>query len=492
MSKINKLLEYQKKITDVEYTVNILNWELAVSTPKKGSDDLINLITVYEDMLFTLETDKKYGNLLKDAIASKEFLKLPEAEQRYIKIKLRRFEENSKIPKDFYIKYVSLKNKTNIIWKEAKEKNDYKLYKPYLKKIIDMTKKYYRYLDKTTKDLYDVMLNHYETSVTSGEITTWFNELKEALMPLIPKEKKEVKEYTKNYSESELKECAKYLLNYIGFDLDRGVIGVSHHAFTEKININDVRITFKYSDKPIDFCSTIIHEGGHGIFEQNISPNLSRYENTCVENLNALHESQSRFYENILGRNKNFWIPIYDDIKNLLKLDLSIDEFVKYLNNPVPSLIRTEADELTYCMHIIIRYEIERDLFNGLIKVDDLPKIWNKKMQEYLGVKVKNDSDGLMQDVHWAGGEFGYFPSYLIGNIYDGMFIEAIENDVGSIDNLLKEGKINKITEYLVDNIYKNGGAYQSREIIEKMCDKKISTKPIIKYFYKKYNKESK
>lgn len=489
MKKLDKLLKYQKRINDLEYTINLLNWELNTSTPIKAEDDLISLITVYEDMLFSLKTANEYKKLLESVIKSKNFGTMPEAEQRYIKIKLKRLKEDKKVPRKFYCDYINLKNKTNMLWKKALEKNDYQIYKPYLKKIIAMTKKYYNYLEPKAKNIYDVMLDHYEAGINSQVIDKWFDEIKKAIIPLVFQEKSSLTPYIKDLNEYELRECANYLLNYIGFDLTRGIIGKSPHAFTEKINNNDIRITFKKTNKPIDFCSTIIHEGGHGIFEQNVDDIFNKYGNSSIEGLNALHESQSRFYENILGRNINFWLPIYDDVKKLLKIDLNLEDFIKALNTPNPSLIRTEADELTYCMHIIVRYEIERDLFNGLIKVDDLPKVWKKKMKDYLGVDVKNDNEGLMQDIHWAEGEFGYFPTYLIGNIYDGMFITLIEKELGSIDDLLKQGKIKVITNFLIEKVYKDGIAYSSFELIEKLCGEKISTKPLIQYFNCKYKK---
>ena len=247
---------------------------------------------------------------------------------------------------------------------------------------------------------------------------------------------------------------------------------------------DDIRITFSQTNNPIDFCSTVIHEGGHGIFEQHINKEYSKYSTDTMSHLFGLHESQSRFYENMLGRNKNFWIPIYDDIKKMLKLDINIDEFVDRLNTVKPSLIRTESDELTYCLHIIIRYEIERDIFNGNIDVDNLNTLWNQKYKEYLGIDVPNDSVGIMQDVHWSEGEFGYFPSYLLGSIYDGMILEEIKN----VNDILKEGKIKDITKYLNENIHIYGGAYNSFEVIKRLTGKELSAKPLINYFKKKYD----
>lgn len=490
MEYLNKLLKYQKEITDIQYTINILSWELRISTPRKAENNLINLITNYESKLFKLQTSDYYGQLLNKIINSEEFKNIEEAEQRYILTLLRHYEENKKIPADFYEKYVDLKNNTNIVWKNAKEQNNYEMFKPYLKQIIEMTKQYYRYIDNKKENLYDVMLNHYETGLTSSIIDKLFGELKEKLLPLIPKTSEEKQNKIKiEYTDQELIDCANYLLDYIGFDLEKGSLGIYPHGFTEKMCANDVRIAFEKTTDPIEFVTTIIHEGGHGIFEQNIKENLSRYENTSIDYLYALHESQSRFYENILGRNINFWIPIYDKIKEKLHTDISLNEFVNYLNKPIPNFKRTQADELTYCMHIILRYEIERAIFNDEITIDDLPNVWNKKTKEYLGLEIKNDSDGLMQDVHWSEGNFGYFPSYLLGTIYDGMLIKAIEKDLGNINEILKEGKIKEITNYLIEKIHKYGGAYTSVEIINNLCNSEISVEPIVNYFEKKYSK---
>lgn len=382
-----------------------------------------------------------------------------------------------------------MKLKCNIVWEQAKSNNDYNMYKPYLKDMIDMTKEYYRYMYPNL-NLYDAMLNTYEEGMTSEIIDKLFNELKESLIPLVkslPKKDYE-KKYLKDYNTSELIECANYLLDYIGFDINRRGLGIYPHGFTEKMNADDVRIAFQKTNNPIDFVSTIIHEGGHGIFEQQMKKELANIQNMCIEDFYALHESQSRFYENILGRNINFWKPIYNDIKKILRLDLDLEEFVDELNNVKPSLIRTKADELTYCFHIIVRYEIEKEIFNNNINIDELPKLWNDKMLEYLGIEVTNNCDGIMQDVHWSEGEFGYFPSYLLGSIYDGMFMETVNENLGDINILLANNRIKEITQFLGQEIHQYGGAYNSLEVIKRVCGKEISAQPLINYFMNKYS----
>lgn len=488
--KLEKLRKYQKEIFDLQHCINVIGWDLRISTPRDEKEEVVALISGLEDKLFKLQTNNDYEILLKSAIESDEFKELSLSEQRYINNLLKNYYKKVNVPNDFYIEYTEFLHKSTIVWEEAKKNNDYNVFKPYLEKVIELTKKYYSYIN-FDGDLYDVMLNEYEAGLTSDDIDKLFSELKEKILPIIPKEGGLTSFIRINASESDVMKCAEFLLDYIGFDMNKGKLGFYPHGFTEKIGNNDVRIAFKKTDNALDFVSTIIHEGGHGILEQNVNSNLTKYECMTCEGINALHESQSRFFENMLGRNINFWIPIYDKVKEMLGLDADINEFVKGLNSPVASLVRTEADELTYCMHIILRYEIERDLFSGKINVDDLPNVWNQKMKEYLGVEVINDKDGVMQDVHWAEGDFGYFPSYLIGSIFDGMFLEIIENDLGSIDEILKGGNIKVITKYLIENIYVNGAAFTGREVLEKLGRSNLSVVPLVNYFYKKYGNKN-
>lgn len=485
--KLDKFLEYNKKITDLKYMANILEWDLQLQTPSEAKSKLIELITELNTKMFTLETSDDYGKLLEQVLSDKEFLKLPTAEQIYLKRMFDSYLKYKRVPSHVKTEYTKISMKSTTVWEQAKRKNNYQIFKSYLASVIEICKENYRYI-QTDLNLYDTMLEEYEQGMTSEKIDLLFEELKPAVISLVNNLKPtKSNDFRYDYSESELKECAKFLLEYIGFDFNRGNIGIYPHGFTTKICEDDIRIAFAKTNNPFSFVMTIIHEGGHGLVEQNLNHNLSRYSNAPIDNSYALHESQSRFYENILGRNKNFWVPIYDKVKELLKLNLTIDEFVEELNHAEISPLRTEADELTYCLHILIRYELERDLFSEKITFEELPEKWNKLTKEYLGIEVKNDNMGLMQDVHWAQGSFGYFPSYLLGSIYDGMFKEIVEENVGQIDDLLKDGEIMIITKFLVDKIYREAGAYNINEILDKFGKKELSPKPFIKYLEAKY-----
>lgn len=292
------------------------------------------------------------------------------------------------------------------------------------------------------------------------------------------------------YPVSGQKKLQDMLLSYMGFDFTKGTTAESEHPFTSEIGYGDIRITNHFREEdPLAAIFSAIHEGGHAIFDQNIDPS---YKHTAVMQVNmmGLHESQSRFYENILGRNPNFWIPVYDKLGEFLPdfRKIPFDTFCKAINFVQPSMIRIDADEVTYCLHIILRYEIERAIFNDEVTTEELPGLWNDKMEELLGIRPSCDAEGVLQDTHWSDGSFGYFPSYLLGSIYDGMFLEAIEKDLGSVDQLLSQGKIMEITNWLNTNIHQYGSLYTSHEVTERLCGKEVSAKPLLDYFYKKYS----
>lgn len=485
--KQEKIIEYLKKIGELNYIVTILRWEMDTQAPKKSFDYLINVSTKYEMESFNLLTSDKYIRLLEEFVNSEEFNNISYEEKVYINRLKDDYYKFKKVPKDFYEDFCKLKNNSLNAWVEAKETNNYELFKPYLKDVIEYTKKYYKFIYPNSNNLYDSMLNDYEEGINSEFIDKLFEELKIELIPIVKQLKnKEIKKIDNVLDDTNFIKFARFLLDYIGFDNSRGALGIYTHGYTTKFNNNDERITFSNRDNPLDSISTIVHEGGHGIFDQNVGINLTQYETYDV-NKYALHESQSRFYENILGRRKSFFTPIYDEIKKYLNIDLPIDEFVECFNNAKASLVRTEADELTYCLHIIIRYEIEKEIFNDNIDLDKLPEIWNKKYQEYLGISSSDYSHGILQDMHWSDGSFGYFPSYLLGSIFDGMLLELINEKLGNIDTILEEGRIKEITRFLNNNIHKFGGTYNVNEVCNRVCGKDLDVKPIVNYFKDKY-----
>ncbi len=343
-------------------------------------------------------------------------------------------------------------------------------------------------------DPYEFLLDCYEKGMDSATIEAIFDELKEGLIPLLAKinaaPKPDLSALKGKYDLNAQREWQKFLLEYIGFDFEAGTVGEVEHPFTTSLGNGDTRVTNHFHEEdPIDGMFSAIHEGGHAIFDQNVAP---EYENTAVAEINlmGLHESQSRFFENILGRNRNFWVPIYDKLGEYMPQfkEIPLDTFYRAINDVHPSFIRTAADEVTYGLHVILRFEMEKAIFRDNVPTAQLPALWNQKMQEMLGICPETDTEGILQDVHWSDGGFGYFPSYLLGSIYDGMFLQQIEKELGSLDQILAEGRVKEITVWLNEKIHKNGSLYTSREVIQNICGAdRISAKPLLDYFEKKY-----
>lgn len=473
------------EIDDKNYIINLLGWEAAEVAPNNAVNYINSLCDkLSEEIDKTLTSDKYYKALTK-AINSKNFNKLNELEKHYILALKDNYKKIKKIPEEFYKKYNKLKKETGASYSKAKEKNDYKILKPYLKKLINMTKEYYRYIDKKEENVYNIMLNAYEKDLNIDYLNRLFKSLKREVLPIINKVKSnKLKGINNDFSPSALLDASKYLLSYIGFDLNKGVVKISNGACTGKYNNEDIRITIENNNELNNLLLAVIHEGGHALFEENIDKCLKKYKGYTI-NKHAVHESISRFYENMLGRNINFWKPIYKDLKKILGFKCSLNDFYKELINVHTKGVRTEADELTYIMHIIIRYETERDIFSGKLRVDDLEKEWIKKYKEYLGIKV--DENSILQDVHWANASFGYFPAYLVGTIFDGMLFDKINNEVGDIDEILRKGDVLKITNYISKNILKYGDNFNIRELSKIIFNKDLETNSLINYFKKKY-----
>lgn len=488
----DKFRAYLKRMNQFSHVNTLLYWDMRTNTPKEGFAGHSEALTHFSTEEFAMSTSEELKNLL-DALAAPEEYGQLEDMWKFVVSKMKEdMDRNRRIPKNFYESFVKAQSESENAWEEAKEKSDFSIFAPHLQKMIDMTIERTGYTDPG-KEVYDALLDQYEKGMDSATIDGLFEELKKELIPLVQKiiaaKQPDDGKFRVLYEKNAQKEVEKLLLTYIGFDWNRGTTGESTHPFTLNFSSRDVRVTNHfYEHDPLSAMYSAIHEGGHAIFEQNVNP---AYDGTVAGSCNymGIHESQSRFYENILGRNKNFWLPVYEKVQEKLVplQEVSLEEFYHEINHVRNSFIRTEADELTYCFHIIIRYEIEKAIFRDHMKADELPALWNQKMQEYLQITPENDAEGILQDMHWSDGSFGYFPSYLLGSIYDGMYLEKIEEELGSVDTLLAEGRISEITKWLNEKIHQYGSTREPKQVIEKVCGKEVSAEPIVRYFKKKY-----
>ncbi len=491
---LEELKEYLEKIAKYNRVIILLNWDMETCTPKLGFDKQADAIGYFSAEAFRLSTSDKLEKLLEQLSEKEEYDSLDETWKFIVKRMKRDLDKDKRIPADFYESYVREQAVSGNAWREAKNKSDFSIFAPHLEKLIEMTKEKTGYTDPD-KEVYDALLDQYEEGMNSEIIDGLFEELKKELIPLVQKiiqaKQPDDSKFKGYYDPDDQKKVQKLLLEYIGFSFDAGAVGETEHPFTTNFSSKDVRVTNHYYEQDaISAMFSAIHEGGHAIFEQHVKEEFDEtVAGSCC--YMGIHESQSRFYENILGRNKNFWVPVYDKVVSLLPQlqNISLDEFYREINHVRNSFIRCDADELTYCFHIILRYEMEKAIFRDHVPVEELPKLWNEKMQEYLQITPKNDAEGILQDMHWSDGSFGYFPSYLLGSIYDGMFLEKISEELGDIDTILKEGRIQEITKWLNENIHQYGSTRTPQEVIHEVCGKEVSAKPLIRYFKEKYEK---
>lgn len=492
--RCKKFKEYREKLDYYKHVITQLQWDMQTQTPSKGFDNKVETVTYFSSQAFELQTSEEYGKLLKDLLKAKEFETLDEAMRITIKREWKEYEENKRVPKDFYEEMVRAASHSQRAWEEAKQKKDYSIFCPHLQKMIDYRKRLMEYT-RPDMEVYDAMLDAFEEGMDSEIIDRLFGELKAGLVPLIQritaKPEPDRSAFRGEFPKHLQQEWSAFLLDYIGYDKEAGVMSESEHPFTMGFGPKDVRVTNHYrKEEAINAMFSIIHEGGHAIFEQGVD---EQYEKTALTEINllGLHESQSRFYENILGRNINFWRPIYIKLGEILPQfqAISLEDFYKEINHVAPGFIRIDSDEVSYSLHIILRYEIEKAIFREGVEAQDLPKLWNDKMEELLGIRPENDADGILQDVHWSDGSFGYFPTYALGNIFDGMFLETLREELGDVDTILADGRIQDITAWLHDKIHKYGSLRTGKEVVEHVCGKEISAKPILKYFEDKYTK---
>ena len=491
---IEKFRELVKKKNRIFANLELIQWDLETKTPIKSKPYLAELVGELSMQEYDLFTSDEFVNLVETL--NKEKNNLSEIEKKEIELSMEEIEKKKKIPADEYEAYAKLTSINQGIWEEAKAKNDFSIVKDNLEKIFNYNKKFAEYRRKDEKNLYDVLLNDYEKGMDTEKLDIFFSELKKEIVPFLKKiqeKKKSLKEEDKlnvPVDEDIQMKFAKYLAAYVGFDFEKGLVETSEHPFTLNLNKNDVRLTTNNKRNiPFSTVFSIIHEAGHGIYEQQTADNLIDTLLGAGGSM-GLHESQSRFMENIVGRNRAFWKPLYKKAMGFYPFlkDIDFEEFIKQINKIEPELIRTEADELTYSLHIMIRYEIEKMIFAGEVSIDDLPKIWNQKMIEYLGIEPKNNSEGLMQDVHWYCGLIGYFPSYAIGNAYASQIYNTIKKDF-DIEKALENQELNKITDWLGEKIHKYGKLKDTPEIIKEVTGEELNPKYYIDYLKEKYSK---
>lgn len=491
-SAYQELSGYLERATALQTALILLEWDNETLAPELAGPYTARmqgtLSAAYQDVM----TDQRVKELLKQCDRERG---LTDTERAIVREAKEEAEQLACVPPEEYRAFQELVAESTRIWSKARQEQDFDAFAPTLKEIIAYQKRFAGYRAKDGQKLYDVMLDTYEKGFSMEKLDTFFAQLKEELVPLL----RQVTEsgeriadafLTGDYPEEKQRELAQYLAEYVGFDFDRGVLATSAHPFTTNLHNHDVRITTHYKDQVDSSLFSVIHEAGHGIYELGIDDSLTQ---TLVGQgaSMGMHESQSRFFENIIGRNEAFWIPVYGKLKELFPEPLKgvgRDMFVRAINKVEPGLIRTEADELTYSLHVLVRYELEKQLIEEDLDVEALPDLWADKYEEYLGVRPQNVAEGVLQDIHWAQGSFGYFPSYALGSAFGAQMYAHMKQEL-DFETLLEEGKIAVIREYLREHIHRHGKVKTSRELLKDMTGEDFDPKYYIAYLREKYGK---
>ncbi|REJ28704.1 carboxypeptidase M32 [Caldibacillus debilis] len=485
--EIKKILAYQEAL-------NLIYWDLRTKAPAKaveGRSQVIGTLTGEVYQLMTSEKMREYVGKLLDPGVRDRLSEITVKSAEHLKKEIDRM---IKIPSDEYRQFVELQAKSESVWEEAKEKRDFQLFKPYLEQLVEMTKKFIGYWGYEGHP-YNTLLDQYEPGMTVEQLDTVFRQLRDGIVRLLEKiEGSNVRwnsEFLHTRFPKEKQEAFSLeILRQLGYDFAAGRLDETVHPFAIGLNGGDVRITTKYNEQ--DFRVAIfgtIHEAGHAIYEQNFSEQLKGTPLFGGASM-GIHESQSLFHENFIGRNLHFWEHNYGLLQQYAggAFDsVSLDDFYRAINEVKPSLIRIEADELTYPLHIIIRYELEKALFTGELAVDDLPAVWNDKYEQYLGVRPEHDGHGVLQDVHWSSASFGYFPSYALGYMYAAQLKAAMLKSIPDFDRLLAKGEIAPIRKWLTEHVHQYGRLKKPLEILRDAAGEGLNASHLLNYLREKY-----
>ena len=494
---LTRLYELDNEILVLSHISAILAWDQETYMPPKAVGERGDQLAAMEGIAHNKLTGREMGDLFDKLGADDEsYLKndsLTQKDKALIKKLYKRYLREVKLPESLVKEFAKTAAEAQAAWVKARSDSDFPRFAPYLQKLLDLS------MEKgglygCPDNPYAPLVDEYEPYATVEEIDSIFDTLENGLVPLI-KEISEAEQVDdsfllKNYDVDAQEKFGRFVLSKLNFEQERGRMDVSAHPFTTTLGRDDVRITTHYK---LDFFKSsifgTIHECGHALYELGFGGELYGSSLADCASL-GIHESQSRTWENIIGRSRSFWKYFYPALQSHFPgvLDgIDLEKFYKGVNKVEPSLIRIEADEATYSLHVILRFRLEKALFAGEIKVNDLPAAWNDLMYKLLGVRPANDAEGVLQDVHWSFGGFGYFPTYAIGNMYGAQFYSKMEKDIPALDSEISEGNMAPALGWMRENIHKAGSLYSAGELCEKITGAKLDPKYFLNYLRGKF-----
>ena len=489
-SAVAALREIELKNYAMHHAMGMLSLDASTVAPSDSGEGRGRTLGVLSAMEYELIADPGNIALLDYIDAHKDEIE-PQA-LREAQLMRKACEQISRIPAEEYVAYSVLLNDAQSIWEKAKNEDDFEAFAPCLEKIIEFNRKFAGYYNPGMP-AYDALLNEYEEGMNMQVLDAFFGNLRDNLAPLIAKignaAPVDDEFLRRNYPVDLQRKFSDYLMDVLGTDRSHCVIGETEHPFTANFGNKDVRVTTHYYEDSLDNSMySVIHECGHALYELGCDDKYNYC--ACSGGVSmGMHESQSRFYENIIGRSAEFIGHIFPKVCELFPeqlADVDAEKFHRAVNKVQPSLIRIQADELTYSMHIMVRYEIEKQLIGGTLAVKDIPAEWNRLYKEYLGVDVPDNARGCLQDSHWSGGMFGYFPSYALGSAYGCQMLAVMEQELGDVWADVAKGDLSRITGWLKEKIHQHASMYKPGELFEAVCGK-FDARYYVEHLVKKY-----
>jgi len=490
--KLDQLKEKLGEVADINRAASVLGWDQQVYMPPQGNEargqQLATLSKIAQEKFISDEI----GRLLEDL--KQEFDGADSDEAALIRVTARNYDKARRVPPAFIAEQAIVTSKAFEAWMEARGKSDFSIFRPHLERVVELVQQYISFFPPADHP-YDTLLDDYEPGMKTADVKVIFDGLRPKQVKLLKAiaSAKQVKDdfLYRKYNEKKLMDFGVDVITRFGYDWSRGRQDKAPHPFETTFSVNDVRITTRFeADNPLATLFSTMHESGHAMYEQGINPAYDRTPLSGGTSL-AVHESQSRMWENLVGRSLPFWEHFYPALKRTFPAQLegvSLKAFYKAINQVTPSLIRVNADEATYNLHIMLRLELEIGMVEGLVKVRDLPEIWNTKMQEYLGVTPPNDAKGVLQDIHWSGGAIGYFSTYALGNLVSAQWWEKIRKDIPGLEDQIRKGDFSELLDWLRRNIHRHGQKYEPQKLVEKVTGSKITPEPYVRYLTKKYS----
>jgi carboxypeptidase Taq len=491
-NKYKKCLENMKEVTILSSIAGLLSWDQSTMMPPKGAKGRAEQTSIIAGILHDKFSDPKVGEMLHELQAKSNKLSL--SERIVIREHLRDYEKSVKLPAKLVRELAHVGSLSHDAWIEARKKSDFKAFAPWLEKIVKLKRRQARAYGYK-KEIYDPLLDDYEPYMTVAELDPIIDELRAGLVKiektiLSSKKSIDTRFLNRRYPEAAQEALCREVMKIMGVEGNASRLDRSAHPFCVGISPpNDVRITTRYDERYMpQALYGVIHESGHALYEQGTDE--KKFGTPLAESVSlGIHESQSRFWENIIARSRSFCTFIFPRLKRHFPQALkgvSADKYFRAVNRVTPSLIRVEADEVTYNLHIVLRYQLEKGMLNGDIKIKDLPGIWNDMMEDLVGVRPKNDAEGVLQDTHWASGYFGYFPTYLLGNLYAAQLWDRLSKDIPNINAKIAKGNLKPILGWLRKKIHSQGRRYKPADLVRRATGSPPHAKYFLSYLGKK------